>query len=223
VSSPKAWKPLISWPGLRTLGCDEAQGYFLGRPGPASDIDARLLADVRAAQRHHPLGAEVTGGMRAECVLIVDDAADVRHLARAEPPKGGWSARPTIVVRPAERARRDTTAGAGLRYSLVRMVLHQNGQLTGAVDLQVTAGAHQFTVCVSDTSDVPSSDTCQRAVIVIHKASFDGAYSGRVGINGAALAFSVSRNTITVTEPGPGSGPSMPGERLPSRRMPVWV
>jgi hypothetical protein len=38
------------------------------------------------------------------------------------------------------------------------------------------------------------------------KASFNGAYTGHIGINSAPLAFSVSGNTITVTQPGPGSG-----------------
>jgi hypothetical protein len=38
------------------------------------------------------------------------------------------------------------------------------------------------------------------------KASFNGAYTGRIAINATPLAFSVSGNTITVTQPGAGSG-----------------
>ena len=41
-----------AWDALRELGCDAAQGYFIGRPGDAETITERLLAAeavIRAA------------------------------------------------------------------------------------------------------------------------------------------------------------------------------
>ena len=69
---------------LRTLGCDEAQGFFYARPGAPGAIDARLLAEARAYA-----GATTERGRRhAESahigkILVVDDADDVRQLARS--------------------------------------------------------------------------------------------------------------------------------------------
>ena len=33
-----------TWDRLAALGCDEAQGYWLGRPGPAEEVLARVAA-----------------------------------------------------------------------------------------------------------------------------------------------------------------------------------
>ena len=69
---------------LRTLGCDEAQGFFYARPGAPGAIDARLVAEARAHAgataergRRHPESAHIGK------ILVVDDANDVRQLARS--------------------------------------------------------------------------------------------------------------------------------------------
>jgi diguanylate cyclase (GGDEF)-like protein len=72
--------------GLRTLGCDQAQGYFLARPGPADKIDALLLAESNGGWRYdnsdQALPDDLAPGKhRPERILVVDDAADVRQLA----------------------------------------------------------------------------------------------------------------------------------------------
>jgi diguanylate cyclase (GGDEF)-like protein/PAS domain S-box-containing protein len=69
---------------LRTLGCDEAQGFFFARPGTADDIDARL----RAESTNRGAGAgqadvENAKSTQIKRVLVVDDAEDVRQLARS--------------------------------------------------------------------------------------------------------------------------------------------
>jgi EAL domain-containing protein (putative c-di-GMP-specific phosphodiesterase class I) len=36
-----------AWEELKELGCDTAQGYFLGRPMPAADLEAWLQGAAR--------------------------------------------------------------------------------------------------------------------------------------------------------------------------------
>ncbi len=68
---------------LQMLGCDTAQGYFLGRPASASDIDDLLIVDAESSSgREHGAYGHGAGASRAERVMVVDDAADVRQLAR---------------------------------------------------------------------------------------------------------------------------------------------
>jgi diguanylate cyclase (GGDEF)-like protein len=69
---------------LRALGCDEAQGFFYARPGTADDIDARLRSEMpgRAAGADH-VAADTRKSAHIKRVLVVDDADDVRHLARS--------------------------------------------------------------------------------------------------------------------------------------------
>jgi CheY-like chemotaxis protein len=69
---------------LRTLGCEQAQGYYFARPGPASEVDALLVAEAQASWRGHEPGDLSTDGTehyRAARVLIVDDSPSVRQLA----------------------------------------------------------------------------------------------------------------------------------------------
>ena len=69
---------------LRVLGCQEVQGYFLSRPKPVEAI-TQLLADEASAGGRSPgadAGSQSDALYRPERVLVVDDAADVRQLAR---------------------------------------------------------------------------------------------------------------------------------------------
>jgi diguanylate cyclase (GGDEF)-like protein/PAS domain S-box-containing protein len=78
---------------LRTLGCDEAQGFFYARPGPASAIDERLLAEAHAhvgGTKHERKGAE---SAHIGKILVVDDADDVRQLARSSLAAVGFEVR----------------------------------------------------------------------------------------------------------------------------------
>ncbi|MGH9179491.1 MAG: EAL domain-containing protein [Acidimicrobiales bacterium] len=65
---------------LRALGCELAQGYLLARPMPPGAVTDLLAADA-AGQR---LGGREAGsvGSGMESVLVADDAADIRQLAR---------------------------------------------------------------------------------------------------------------------------------------------
>jgi diguanylate cyclase (GGDEF)-like protein len=65
---------------LRTLGCEQAQGYYFARPGPPCAIDTLLNLGVA-----HGLGGETaqeaSQASRPERILVVDDDAEVRQLA----------------------------------------------------------------------------------------------------------------------------------------------
>jgi diguanylate cyclase (GGDEF)-like protein/PAS domain S-box-containing protein len=79
---------------LRTLGCDEAQGFFFARPGPAGVIDDRLRAEASASagrleepHRRRAVSAHIGK------ILVVDDADDVRQLARSSLAAAGFEVR----------------------------------------------------------------------------------------------------------------------------------
>lgn len=71
---------------LRVLGCEQAQGFYLARPGPPDAIDALLRAETNLGWRSHaPDGRWSDAGAetyRPNRILVVDDAANVRQLAR---------------------------------------------------------------------------------------------------------------------------------------------
>ena len=67
---------------LRSFGCELAQGFLLARPMGPADISALLARDA-AGPDIFGVGAAPTGTGRVnERVLVVDDAPDVRLLAR---------------------------------------------------------------------------------------------------------------------------------------------
>jgi EAL domain-containing protein (putative c-di-GMP-specific phosphodiesterase class I)/DNA-binding response OmpR family regulator len=75
---------------LRVLGCDEVQGYFYGRPGSAADITDLLHAEAE----NGPVHAHLPGvRSRVHRILVVDDAADVRNLARSSLSASGFEVR----------------------------------------------------------------------------------------------------------------------------------
>ena len=76
---------------LRQLGCDQAQGYYFGRPGTSGDVDELLHAEAAARQKQHggTAGGRVDSTF-AERILVIDDAADVRQLARASLTAAGF-------------------------------------------------------------------------------------------------------------------------------------
>ena len=71
---------------LRALGCEEAQGYHLARPGPPAAVTTLLLAETELGFRGHAGDRAVAGGVpppsRTPTVLVVDDSDDVRLVAR---------------------------------------------------------------------------------------------------------------------------------------------
>jgi diguanylate cyclase (GGDEF)-like protein len=69
---------------LRTLGCDEVQGYYFARPSTPDAIDALLAAATTGVPGWHgdsAAPATPTAGVRH--ILVVDDALDVRQLLRS--------------------------------------------------------------------------------------------------------------------------------------------
>ena len=64
---------------LRVLGCQDVQGFFISPPHPAEAF-AEFLAGWHSEGGR--LGVGSTGLGRAERILVVDDADDVRQMAR---------------------------------------------------------------------------------------------------------------------------------------------
>ena len=71
---------------LRVLGCDQAQGYHLARPGPPGAIDLLLRAEASLGWHSylpHTEGSDAASRTyRSNRILVVDDDPSVRQLAR---------------------------------------------------------------------------------------------------------------------------------------------
>jgi EAL domain-containing protein (putative c-di-GMP-specific phosphodiesterase class I)/ActR/RegA family two-component response regulator len=68
---------------LRILGCQEAQGYFIARPGPPDAFESLLGSPPgRRAGAPQPVPSRFNDAGRSERILVVDDTDDVRQLAR---------------------------------------------------------------------------------------------------------------------------------------------
>jgi EAL domain-containing protein (putative c-di-GMP-specific phosphodiesterase class I)/CheY-like chemotaxis protein len=67
---------------LRSLGCDEAQGFYLGRPQGASAIDLILRGQTSSSGTHEATSSFAKRLPGTGVAVVVDDAADVRMLAR---------------------------------------------------------------------------------------------------------------------------------------------
>jgi CheY-like chemotaxis protein len=69
---------------LRNLGCDQAQGYLYARPQSARDLDPLLKQEI-VTRGTNP------GALGSSTVVVVDDAADVRQLARVSLAAAGFA------------------------------------------------------------------------------------------------------------------------------------
>jgi CheY-like chemotaxis protein len=79
---------------LRTLGCDEAQGYYFARPSTVDAIDALLAANTTRAPGWPKACVAVAAERPApRKILVVDDAPDVRQLARSSLAAVGFEVR----------------------------------------------------------------------------------------------------------------------------------
>jgi diguanylate cyclase (GGDEF)-like protein len=67
---------------LRTLGCDQAQGYYYARPQSAERIDALLARGPLHGDRARFEASAETVDRGSGTIVIVDDAAEVRLHAR---------------------------------------------------------------------------------------------------------------------------------------------
>jgi diguanylate cyclase (GGDEF)-like protein len=71
---------------LRALGCEEAQGYHLARPGPPAAVTTLLLAEAGTGFRSHaddrPVTVDLRRPGRTPTVLVVDDSDAVRLVVR---------------------------------------------------------------------------------------------------------------------------------------------
>ena len=71
---------------LRTLGCEQAQGYQLARPGPPGAIDKLLRGEAspggHSSARRAQGSSAPSETSRPNRILVVDDEATVRQLAR---------------------------------------------------------------------------------------------------------------------------------------------
>ena len=71
---------------LRTLGCEQAQGYHLARPGPPEGVSLLVRTETSLGWRGHASDGKgcnaVSTAYRPDRILVVDDDEDMRLLAR---------------------------------------------------------------------------------------------------------------------------------------------
>ncbi|MDQ3646770.1 MAG: EAL domain-containing protein, partial [Actinomycetota bacterium] len=96
---------------LRALGCEEVQGYLLGRPGEASVI-ADMLSKDASRVAGSSTGPRRGGGLNADRVLVVDDAPDVTILTRASLTSVGFEVHEATTGAEALAAARSLRPGA---------------------------------------------------------------------------------------------------------------
>ncbi len=66
---------------LRTLGCEEVQGYYFSRPLPHDALEEFLIGHDDVWARRHAATSDDQGNHHAEVVVIADDSPEVRQLA----------------------------------------------------------------------------------------------------------------------------------------------
>jgi CheY-like chemotaxis protein len=78
---------------LRTLGCDEVQGYYFARPSTPAVIDTLLAAGPAGALGWYGGTSATASTAAVRKVLVVDDAPDVRQLLRSSLAAVGFEVR----------------------------------------------------------------------------------------------------------------------------------
>lgn len=96
---------------LLTLGCDEAQGYYFARPVAPEAVRKLLVREAEAswtgtALAHSALDPGDSPALRSDSVLVVDDSADVRQLARMSLAAAGFAVHEAVDGRAALAAAR---------------------------------------------------------------------------------------------------------------------
>ena len=80
---------------LRTLGCENGQGFLFARPQPLDGLDAMLVDEANATWKGHRVGATdrpaADGVYRSPVVVIADDTPTVLQLARLSLAAAGFA------------------------------------------------------------------------------------------------------------------------------------
>jgi EAL domain-containing protein (putative c-di-GMP-specific phosphodiesterase class I)/CheY-like chemotaxis protein len=138
---------------LRVLGCDEAQGYYYARPKSASEIDALLGKPLGRSQRKKSEEPSKNPAAGSGVVIVVDDAADVRQLARVSLAAAGYD------VMEAETGELAIELALRVRPDCIVLDLNMPGM--GGLDVCRTLRAHpdmSQTTIVMLTADAQASE-----------------------------------------------------------------